>query len=889
MNAPVVAPQAAAHPANTEQHVRVPISGMTCATCAGRVEAALNAIPGVAATVNLADEQADLRFDPHRTTPAQLASAVQAAGYDIRPDRRDLAIVGMTCATCAGRVEHALATVPGVLHAEVNLATQRATVEGLGGLLRPAALIEAVQDAGYDATLLTGDAAQQRAAEQADAARLHRLLMQVVVAAALSLPLLLPMAGLPLPGWLALLLATPVQFVIGARFYVAAWKALRAGTGNMDLLVALGTSAAYLYSLFLVATGTAHHTYFEAAAVVITLVLFGRWLEARTRRATGDAIRALLALRPETARIERAGGEIELPIAAVAEGDVVVVRPGERFPCDGCVLTGASQADESLLTGESLPVEKRPGDSVTGGAINGAGLLRVQTTAVGADSTLARIIALVEGAQSHKAPVQRLVDRVAAVFVPIVLACALAAMLGWWLIGGSFPAGLIAAVSVLVIACPCALGLATPAALMAGTGAAARAGILIRDAEVLERARQIDTVVLDKTGTLTEGRPAVAEILAAPSVPALSVPAPTVPVPAVLVPTVMAGEGPPSTTFLRGTAQSRGWRTFARHDGGSGAHDESSVHDGAVRHDGGATSAESATHDGTATPDQTNLLAIAAAAQTGSEHPLARAILARAAGLPLPPLGDFQSQAGLGLIATVSGRRIAIGNRTLMRQHDVTLTLEEAAAALEAQGRTVMFVAALEPRPLMLGAIAVIDPVRPTAAAALRRLRALGIATVLLTGDNQRNAAAVATALGIAEVRAEVLPAGKAVEIVRLQQNGHCVAMVGDGVNDAPALAQADLGIAMGGGADVAIQAAGITLMRGDPMLIADAIAISRATDRKIRQNLFWAFAYNVVGIPLAGFGLLSPVIAGAAMAFSSVSVVSNALLLRRWRPGGQP
>ncbi len=807
MNAPVAAPAAAETLADTRQHIRLPISGMTCATCAGRVEAALNAIPGVSATVNLADEQADLRFDASRTSPAELSRAVEAAGYDIRPDRRDLAISGMTCATCAGRVEHALAAVPGVLHAEVNLATQRATVQGLGGLLRPATLIEAVRDAGYDATLLTGDAAQQRAAEQADAARLRHLLLQVLAAAALSLPLMLPMAGVPLAGWLALLLATPVQFVIGARFYVAAWKALRAHTGNMDLLVSLGTSAAYLYSLFLVATGTGHHTYFEAAAVVITLVLFGRWLEARTRRATGDAIRAILALRPETARVEREGGEIELPIAAVAEGDIVVVRPGERIPTDGRVLTGISQADESLLTGESLPVDKRPGDSVTGGAINGAGMLHVQTTAVGADSTLARIIALVEGAQSHKAPMQRLADRVAAVFVPIVLGCALVALLGWWSIGGSFAAGLIAAVSVLVIACPCALGLATPAALMAGTGAAARAGILIRDAEALERARRIDTVVLDKTGTLTVGHPVVGEILRAP---------------------------------------------FAM-------------------------------------ADETELLTLAAAAQTGSEHPLARAVLTRAAGLTLPPLSDFQSQAGLGLTATVGRRRIAVGNRALMRRHDVTLTLADAADALEAQGRSVMFVATLGPRPLLLGAIAVMDPVRPGAAAALRRLQALGIATVLLTGDNQRTAAAVAAALGIAQVRAEVLPAGKAAEIARLQQAGRCVAMVGDGVNDAPALAQADLGIAMGGGADVAVQAAGITLMRSDPMLIADAIAISRATQRKIRQNLFWAFAYNLAGIPLAGFGLLSPVIAGAAMAFSSVSVVSNALLLRRWHPGGQP
>jgi Cu+-exporting ATPase len=508
----------------------------------------------------------------------------------------------------------------------------------------------------------------------------------------------------------------------------------------------------------------------------------------------------LLGLRPETARVERGGGEIEVPVDAVSQGDIVVVRPGERFPTDGTVLTGDSHSDESLLTGESLPVAKHPGDSVTGGAINGAGLLRVRTVAVGADSTLAHIISLVEGAQTHKAPVQRLVDRVAAVFVPIVIGCALVALLGWWVLGGSFAAGLIAAVSVLVIACPCALGLATPAALMAGTGAAARAGILIRDAEALERARSLDTVVLDKTGTLTEGRPAVTEILSAAA-------------------------------------------------------------------------------------DETELLTVAAAAEAGSEHPLARAILARAAGLALPPLTDFQSQAGLGLTATVGGRRVAIGNRALMRQHGIAPTLDDAAAALETQGRTVMFVAVLDPAPALLGAIALADPVRPTAAAALRRLHALGIATVLLTGDNRRSAAAVAAALGITALRAEVLPDGKAAEIARLQQDGHCVAMVGDGVNDAPALAQADLGIAMGSGADVAVQAAGITLMRSDPMLIADAIAISRATRRKIRQNLFWAFAYNVVGVLLAGFGLLSPVIAGAAMAFSSVSVVSNALLLRRWRP----
>ncbi|MDA8252490.1 MAG: heavy metal translocating P-type ATPase [Rhodospirillales bacterium] len=780
------------------QRIQLPIRGMTCATCAGRVERTLNRLPGVEASVNLAGETAEVRYDPAQSAPDLLATAIADAGYEVPRDRRELAITGMTCATCAGRVERALSHVPGVARAEVNLATEKAVVEGLA--LRPAALIGAVQDAGYEADLLTGDAERERELEAAEARRVRRDLIRVVASAVLSAPLTLPMVGIALPGWLALTLATPVQLVIGARFYVAAFKAVRAGSGNMDLLVALGTSAAYFYSLYLVATGIGGHTYFEAAAVVITLILLGKWLEGRAKRSTGTAIRALMSLRPETARVEREGAEIELPVAAVSAGDVVVVRPGERLPTDGRVLSGASQVDESLLTGESLPVEKQPGDAVVGGAINGSGLLRIETTAVGEQSMLARIVALVEGAQMKKAPVQRLVDRVAAVFVPVVLACALVAFLGWYLLAGSFAVGLVAAVSVLVIACPCSLGLATPTALMVGTGAAAKAGILIRDAEALERAHRVDTVVLDKTGTVTEGRPTVTEIVP------------------------------------HGIAESE-------------------------------------------------LLALAAAAQTGSEHPLARAVLDRAEGLALPRLDDFQSHPGRGLTARVSGRRIAIGNRALLAEAGVAPPLEDAARRLEEQGRTVMFVAALAPAPVLLGLIAVMDRIRPTAAAAVRRLQAGGIATVLLTGDNARTAQAVAQTLGIAQVLAEVLPDGKAAEIARLQQQGRRVAMVGDGVNDAPALAQADVGIAMGTGADVAMAASGITLMRGDPLLIADAIAISRATWRKIRQNLFWAFVYNVVGIPLAGLGLLSPMFAGAAMALSSVSVVSNALLLRRWRP----
>ncbi|HEX4024069.1 MAG TPA: heavy metal translocating P-type ATPase [Steroidobacteraceae bacterium] len=738
-----------------------------------------------------------------------------AAVTGVEHEQWVLPVEGMTCATCALRVEKALAAVPGVTRAEVNLATDRAAVEGVSGVLHPADLIAAVRRAGYDATLPSGDAGADRRAQAAAAAARHgREGLRLAAAIALSAPLLLPMLGVPLPGWLQLVLATPVQFILGARFYAGAWKALRARSGNMDLLVSLGTSAAYGFSLdrLLAANAAAPaapaHLYFDAAAVVITLVMLGKWLEARAKRSTTAAIQALTSLRPERARVERGSEQIDLPAAAVAVGDIVVVRPGERLPVDGIVIDGRSDVDESLLTGESLPVAKQAADRVIGGAINGSGLLRIRTTAVSAQSLLSQIVASVESAQAKKAPVQRLVDRVAAIFVPAVVLAALVAFLAWWLIIGNLTLAVIAAVSVLVIACPCALGLATPTALMVGTGVAARAGILIRDAEALERAHRLDIVVLDKTGTLTEGRPAVTDIVA---------------------------------------------------DGGVDAQGE--------------------------------LLRLAAAAQSGSEHPLARAVLTAAkasarTGSEQPQLGEFRSHAGMGLSARVDGRRIVIGNRRLMRAHDVpTEAHEPQAAQLEAQGRTVMWVAALEPDVRWLGLIAVADPVKPTARSAVQQLHSIGIQTVLLTGDNERTAAAVAAELGIARVLAEVLPADKASEIRRLQAEGHRVAMVGDGVNDAPALAAADVGIAMGTGTDVAMQTAGITLMRGDPRLIGDAIAISRATYHKIRQGLFWAFIYNVLGMPAAALGLLSPVIAGAAMALSSVSVVGNALLLRRWRP----
>ena len=778
----------------------LPIQGMTCASCVTRVERALNALPGVQAEVNLATERAEVRFDAARVSAPDLANAVRRAGYEVAQETRELSISGMTCATCALRVEKALRAVPGVTGVAVNLASERAAVEGAGAL-PVAQLLEAVRRAGYDADAI-GSAADESRLEAEQARHFRIETARLVVAAVLGAPLLLPTVGVALPRPLDLALASIVQFVIGARFYRGAWRALRAGVGNMDLLVALGTSAAYFYSVWLMFARPGAPLYLDSAAVVIVLVTAGKWLEARAKRATTAALRQLMSLRPQRACVVRDGVEVQVPLEAVTVGDIVVVRPGERVPVDGIVRSGASELDESLLTGESLPVDRTVGETVTGGSINGSGLLRIETTAATEQSVLAHIIALVEGAQARKPPVQRLADRVAAVFVPAVLVVGLAAWLSWWLLAGQFGAGIIAAVSVLVIACPCALGLATPTALMVGTGAAARAGILIRDAEALEQAYRLDTVVFDKTGTVTEGRPAVTEIVA-------------------------EGIG------------------------------------------------------------ERELLALTAAAQSGSEHPLARAVLARAKAdrVTLPPLEALQARPGQGLTAQVAGHRLAVGNRSLMRELGIPAEAGQAAAErLESEGRSIMWVADLTDRPRLLGLIGCADPIKPAAAEAVRALHAIGVKTVLLTGDHARAAERVAAAIGIREVVSEVRPAEKAEQVRRLQDSGRRVAMIGDGLNDAPALAAADVGMAMGTGTDVALQTAAITLMRADPRLVVDAIAVSRATYRKIRQGLFWAFLYNVIGLPAAAFGLLNPMIAGAAMALSSVSVVSNALLLRRWR-----
>ncbi|WP_058049082.1 heavy metal translocating P-type ATPase [Janthinobacterium sp. Ant5-2-1] len=792
--APAASPPAAAHAQ------ALAIEGMSCASCVGRVEKALAAVPGVTqASVNLATEVAKISSD----TPIPLATlqaAVEKAGYTVAQREIDLNIAGMTCASCVGRVEKALLKVPGVLVASVNLATESARIKVTGGV-EAGALIAAIDKAGY--------AAKAPAASQASApaAAPNRDGMKVAFAAVLAFPLMLPMllewAGihLMLPGWLQFALATPVQFYFGARFYKAGWKAARAGSGNMDLLVALGTSAAYGLSVYqwLTAGEILPHLYFEASAVVITLVLLGKWLESRAKRQTASAIRALQVLRPESARVRRDGIEIDLPVEQVKVGDLVVIRPGERVAVDGVVVEGASQINESLITGESLPVDKHPGDKVTGGAINADGLLLVRTQAVGGETTLSRIIRLVEDAQAAKAPIQHLVDKVSAIFVPVVLVLALLTMLGWWFATGELENAIINAVAVLVIACPCALGLATPTAIMAGTGVAARYGILIKDAEALEVAHAVNTVVFDKTGTLTIGKPALA----------------------------------------------------ALHAHGI---------------------------------DDARLLQLAASIQRGSEHSLATAVLDAAGARHIEPLPATALSAlpGRGLAAHVDGLDLKLGSTRLMQELSVDMApLAEQALSLENTGNTISWLASGTE---LLGLFAFSDQVKPNAQAAIAHLHSLGIQTVMLTGDNQGSADAVGKLLGIDTVAAKMLPADKTAKIVALKGEGAKVAMVGDGINDAPALAAADVGIAMSTGTDVAMHAAGITLMRGDPALVADAIDISRRTYSKIRQNLFWAFIYNLIGIPLAAFGLLNPMVAGAAMAFSSVSVISNALLLRRWK-----
>ncbi|RKP48256.1 copper-translocating P-type ATPase [Trinickia fusca] len=740
----------------------------------------------------------------------------------------ELDIGGMTCASCVKRVEKALTRVPGVATVSVNLATERATV-GLPATQAAEVmdeLVKAVVDAGYEARPVVHDDAATSAAEAAETAEAARLrearreLAIVAGCAVLALPLLLPMVAGPLglalelPAWLQLTLASVVQFGAGARFYVGAYRAVRARAGNMDLLVALGTSAAYGVSLWqmLAHPGDTLHLYFEAAAVVIVLVRLGKWLETRAKRETTQAIRALNALRPERAHVKRDDGtEHEVPLAQVRVGMIVAVRPGERLPVDGVIRAGHTHVDESLITGESLPVAKGPGERVTAGSINGEGLIEVTTRATGAETTLARIIRLVETAQAQKAPIQRLVDRVSAVFVPVILIIATATLVGWLFAGAPAETAILNAVSVLVIACPCALGLATPAAIMAGTGVAARHGVLIKDAEALELAQRVAVIAFDKTGTLTVGKPRLV-----------------------------------------------GFEAIGI--------------------------------------DEARALALTAAVERGSDHPLAQALVAAfdaneaARRVALPSASQVRAVAGRGVEANVDGRTYFVGNARWLAELGIEPPSEVAARAnqWETAGNTVswLIAAATPSEPAAVRAlIAFGDTVKPNARDAVERLAARGVKSVLVTGDNHGAAASVAATLGIDEYHAQVLPEDKArvVQELKARTNG-VVAMAGDGINDAPALAAADIGIALASGTDVAMHAAGVTLMRGDPALVADAIDISRRTYRKIQQNLFWAFVYNLIGIPLAALGWLNPMLAGAAMAFSSVSVVTNALLLKRWK-----
>ena len=787
----------------------LPVSGMNCAACSARIEKLLNALPGVRASVNLATERARVDFTSRESSPRHIVEIIENAGFVVPWQTLEVSIEGMHCAACSSRIEKLLNALPGV-EAAVNLAAERGRVRYQPGVADAAQVLAAIQGAGFGARIADDHSREEEKARKL--ALYQAELQRFWIAAALTFPLVAQMVtmfnGLDfsghghqdlLPRWLQLVLATPVQFWIGRRFYEGGWKSLKGGGANMDVLVALGTSAAYFFSL-IVTLGGIHElpVYFEASAAVITLVLLGKLLEARAKARTTAAIESLLRLQPKTARVERDGQLVELDAALLVPGDIFIVRPGESLPVDGEVIEGLSSVNEAMLTGESLPITKQAGDRVFAATSNGEGMLRCRATGVGEHTLLSGIIRLVAQAQGSKAPVQRLADRISAIFVPVVCLIALLTFGSWWFFGGVFSVALVNAVAVLVIACPCALGLATPTAIMVGAGQGARYGILVKNAEALERAEKVRILAVDKTGTLTRGEPVVTDIL-------------------------------PLQTDL---------------------------------------SANEA-------------LRLAAGLEQGSEHPLAKAVLAaaQAAGLSLPTISDFRATPGQGIEAECEGRRLRLGSPAYTPLPDSKEVLE----ALQNSGKTVVVLADAE-RPLAL--IAIADPVRETSREAVSRLKALGVKVVMLTGDNAGTAAAIAREVGIDDYRAGISPQAKSQTINELRADGRVVAMVGDGINDAPALAAADVSFAMGAGSDAAIEAADVTLVRSDLRAVADAIDLSRATLGKIRQNLFFAFIYNILGIPLAALGLLNPVLAGAAMAMSSVSVVSNSLLLRRWQGG---
>ncbi|NGY71654.1 cadmium-translocating P-type ATPase [Bacillus megaterium] len=801
-----------------QKEATLQITGMTCAACSNRIEKGLKKIEGVKeANVNLALERSTIVFDPSKTSPQAFEEKIEKLGYGVVSEKAEFAITGMTCAACSTRIEKGLNKLEGVTKASVNLALETASVEYSPSQIAPQDIAQRVEKLGYGAKLKSEEKEEEQSYREKELSKQKGKFWFSFI---LSVPLLWAMVShftftsfIPLPHmlmnpWVQLALATPVQFVVGKQFYVGAFKALRNKSANMDVLVALGTSAAYFYSLYssLKSLGSSAHTdqlYYETSAILITLILLGKLFEANAKGRSSEAIKKMMGLQAKTAVVVRDGAEVEIPVEEVQKGEVIFIKPGEKVPVDGEIIEGQSALDESMLTGESVPVDKNIGDKVIGATLNKNGFLKIKATNIGKETALAQIIKVVEEAQGSKAPIQRLADYISGIFVPIVVGIALLTFFVWyiWIAPGEFAQALEKLIAVLVIACPCALGLATPTSIMAGSGRAAEFGILFKGGEHLEATHKIDTILLDKTGTVTNGTPELTDVRIA-----------------------------------------QGY-------------------------------------------EENELLQLVASAERLSEHPLAQALVAgiKNKGIEIQEPLSFEAIPGYGVKATVQERELLVGTRKLMNQYKVNIdTALEEMTNLEQEGKTAMLVA-LDGK--YAGMLAVADTIKATSKEAVSRLKEMGLEVMMITGDNRQTAQAIAMQAGIEHVIAEVLPEGKAEEVKKLQQQGKKVVMVGDGINDAPALALADIGMAIGTGTDVAMEAADITLMRGDLMSIADAIEMSRKTISNIKQNLFWAMGYNTLGIPIAAVGLLAPWVAGAAMAFSSVSVVLNALRLQRVRP----